>query len=257
MITATPLFSGSSGNCTHVKCGETEILVDAGVSCLSVSKALESIGTHACKISGIFVTHEHCDHIKGLETLCKKFSIPVYINDASATHLCFGGASPNLERCLKIKNAGESVNIGNLCVDIFKTPHDACGSVCFRISDNDGDTLGYATDIGYMTKGIASALIGCRNVVLESNHDIEMLKKGPYPYMLKERILSNRGHLSNADCARMMPFLAEKGAQRVWLAHLSEENNTPEIALSESVRALCEAGFEGKTEIVVAKRGII
>lgn len=256
MITATPLFSGSGGNCTHVKCGSTEILVDAGVSCLSITKALETIGTHACRISGIFVTHEHCDHIKGLEIFSKKFSVPVYINDASATQLCFGGASPNLERCVRVANAGDSISVGDICVDIFKTPHDACGSVCFRMSDTEGDTFGYATDIGYMTKGIATALIGCRTVVLESNHDVEMLKRGPYPYMLKERILSNKGHLSNDDCARMMPFLAEKGAQKVWLAHLSAENNRPEIALDASTKTLREACFEN-TQVAVAPVSII
>lgn len=256
MINTVPMFSGSKGNCTFVESGDTKILIDAGVSCLSVTKALESIGKSILGISAIFVTHEHIDHIRGLEVISKKFRIPVYINGLSADYILADGAYENLSRCAVIKNAGESVSVGNMCVDIFKTPHDSLGSVCFHISDTDGDTFGLATDIGYVTKGIAAALIGCRQVVVESNHDLDMLKNGPYPYMLKQRILSDRGHLSNNDCARFVPFLAEGGAENVWLAHLSEENNTPAKALSESTASLEESGFCGCT-VKVAPKSII
>lgn len=142
-----------------------------------MTKALESIGKSILGISAIFVTHEHIDHIRGLEVISKKFRIPVYINGLSADYILADGAYENLSRCAVIKNAGESVSVGNMCVDIFKTPHDSLGSVCFHISDTDGDTFGLATDIGYVTKGIAAALIGCRQVVVESQHDLDMLKK--------------------------------------------------------------------------------
>ena len=256
MINAVPLFSGSSGNCTFVESGETKVLIDAGVSCLSVTKALREIGRSIEDISAVFVTHEHCDHIKGLEVIAKKYQIPVFINAMSADYIFADKAYENLSECAVIKNAGDSCTVGNMCFDIFKTPHDSVGSVCFHVSDTDGDTFGLATDIGYVTKGIASALIGCRQVVIESNHDLDMLRDGPYPYILKQRILSDRGHLSNRDCARFLPFLAEKGAEKIWLAHLSEENNTPEIALSESEKSLSDTGF-GKCSVAVAPRSII
>ncbi len=256
MINTVPMFSGSKGNCTFVESGDTRILIDAGVSCLSVTKALESIGKSILGISAILVTHEHIDHIRGLEVISKKYHIPVYINGMSADYIFADRAYENLSRCAVIKNAGESVSIGGIGVDIFKTPHDALGSVCFHISDTDGDSFGFATDIGYVTKGIAAALIGCRQVVVESNHDLDMLKNGPYPYMLKQRILSDRGHLSNKDCARFVPFLAEGGAETVWLAHLSEENNTPEKVLSESESSLAEKGLCGCT-VKVAPKSII
>lgn len=256
MINAVPLFSGSSGNCTFVESGDTRVLIDAGVSCLSVTKALREIGRSIEDISAIFVTHEHCDHIKGLEIIAKKYHVPVYINAMSADYIFADRAYENLSECAVIKNPGDSCAVGNMCFDIFKTPHDSVGSVCYHVSDRDGDTFGLATDIGYITKGIAAALIGCRQVVIESNHDLDMLRDGPYPYILKQRILSDRGHLSNKDCARFLPFLAEKGAEKIWLAHLSAENNTPEIALSESEKSLLDTGFD-KCSVEVAPRSII
>ena len=237
MITCLPLFSGSTGNSTYISCDKEQFLIDCGVSCKAVSAALEGVGSSLSQIRGIFVTHEHIDHIKGLETISKKFDIPVYMNTNSAKYIYCTDSFVNLRKNVRILDPGDSLKTENAVIDVFKTPHDSWGSVCYRVRD-DADSLGYATDIGYVTKGIASALLGCKKVVIESNHDIEMLKNGPYPVYLQNRILSRNGHLSNADCARFLPYLAESGTRKIWLAHLSKENNLPTLALECATEAL-------------------
>lgn len=258
MFKAIPLFSGSAGNSTYIKYGADEILVDAGVSCRQLETALTSIGSSLSKIRAILVTHEHSDHIKGLEVISKKFHIPVYINENSLNGIEKDSARTAISAFAEIKNAGDSIQIGEIHADIFKTPHDACGSVGFRFTFSDGSTLGYATDIGYITKGIAAALFGCESVFLESNHDIAMLKNGPYPYYLKERIMSDKGHLSNASCAEFIPHLYKNGTKKVVLAHLSEHNNTPALAYSASLEALGKAEIDPMDfKLTVAKKSII
>lgn len=239
MIKCLPLFSGSAGNSTYVNCSGEEFLIDCGVSCKAVSCALEQIGSSISNIRGIFVTHEHIDHIKGLEIISKKYGIPVYMNTNSAKYIYCSDGYENLRSVINILDPTQELKTENAKFDVYKTPHDSWGSVCYRVTTDD-DTLGYATDIGYVTKGIASALMGCRTVVIESNHDIEMLKNGPYPVYLQNRILSRNGHLSNDDCARFLPYLAQSGTQKIWLAHLSKENNLPPIALECAENALCD-----------------
>lgn len=251
------MFSGSKGNCTHIECDGTEILIDAGVSNLALCGALERIGTSIDNISAILITHEHSDHVKGLDPILKNYNIPVFINMESAIKIAKSTTAANFIDNVKIRNPGESITLGKLCIDIYKTPHDAVGSVCFHMLDTYGSTLGYATDIGYVTRGIANALIGCETVVFESNHDIEMLKNGSYPAFLKKRILSQSGHLSNDDCSRFIPHLVENGASKIWLAHLSESNNTPELALSTSLASLERAGLAKQCELVVAPVNIL
>ena len=153
---------------------------------------------------------------------------------------------------------GETVDLGDVCTSVFKTPHDACGSVGFRFNFSDGSSLGYATDIGYVTKGIAAGLFGCQTVILESNYDVQMLKTGPYPYYLKQRIESNGGHLSNDAAAAFVPYLLENGTRKIILAHLSAENNTPRLAHDTCVRALDAAGAEPKEyKLTVAMKSIL
>lgn len=236
MINCVPLFSGSGGNSTYINCGGEEFLIDCGVSCKAVSTALESIGSNIKDIRGIFVTHEHIDHIKGLEIISKKYKIPVYMNTNSAKYIYCSDGFENLRTCVRILDPACAITTENAKFEAFKTPHDSWGSVCYRVSTED-DTLGFATDIGYVTKGIAAALLGARTVVIESNHDKEMLKNGPYPIYLQNRILSKNGHLSNDDCARFLPYLAQSGTQTIWLAHLSKENNLPSLALQSATSA--------------------
>lgn len=258
MFKVIPLFSGSSGNCTYIKYGDTEILVDAGGSCRAINSALNSIGTDLKNISAVFVTHEHEDHVKGLKVITKGYGIPVYINQGSLEYLLNSKDSEGIASFSCVKNAGDTVNIGEIHTEIFKTPHDAYGSVGYRFIFSDGTSFGYATDIGYITKGIASSLFGCDMVMLESNHDVQMLRNGSYPFHLKERILSDKGHLSNEACASFIPYLYNNGTKKVILAHLSEQNNTPLIAYNTSYDALMQAGIDMEDfKLTVAKKSII
>jgi len=252
MIKCVPLFSGSTGNSVYINCNGEEFLIDAGVSCKALTSALEHIGSNIADIKGIFVTHEHIDHIKGLEMISKKHHIPVYMNTNSAKYIYCSSGYDNLRSTLRILDPTECVNTDNARFDVYKTPHDSWGSVCYRVSTAD-DALGYATDIGYISKGIASALLGCSTVVIESNHDIDMLKNGPYPIYLQNRILSKNGHLSNEDCGRFLPYLAESGTKRIYLAHLSKENNLPALALENAKNALKDYG-DVEVEVCEEKR---
>ncbi len=242
MLEITPLFSGSSGNSIHIKHGKTELLIDAGVSCRSICCALSKIGSAAENISCVLVTHEHSDHITGLEMLCKKYHIPVYINSASAKLISSGGKNPFLSSCMKTLDPGGELYLNDLQILPFRTPHDAYGSVGYRINSPQ-DSFSYATDMGYVTREIARCVFGSKTVIFESNHDVEMLKCGIYPDYLKARILSDRGHLSNEACSKFVPYLAQNGTQRIILAHLSKDNNTPKKAFEASNDALKNAGF--------------
>ena len=205
----------------------------------------------------MLVTHEHSDHIKGLDVLSKHTDIPIYINSKSAesfycTHdeLYCGHAS--------IANPGDSITFDSFEVNIFATPHDSLGSAGYSFDFKGGERFGLATDIGHMTSEISSHLYGCSQVVLESNHDLDMLTKGPYPYLLKKRILSDNGHLSNTACAQFVPSLVERGTKKIVLAHLSEENNTPSLAYQTSAEALAQAGFTpDDIKLTVAMKSII
>lgn len=258
MFKFIPLFSGSSGNAAYLRYGDDEVLIDAGVSCKALQTALNSIGTDLSRIRALFVTHEHNDHIKGLEIISKKYHIPVYINTASLD----GIEKPTVRAAVTpyavVLGAGDCTDVGGIHAAAFKTPHDACGSVGYRFTFSDGTAVGYATDIGYVTKGIAAALFGCETVVLESNHDVDMLKNGPYPYFLKQRILSDKGHLSNAACAAFLPHLYANGTKKVILAHLSEENNTPRLAYETAVAAIAAAELDpALCKLTVAMKSII
>ncbi len=258
MIKVIPLFSGSSGNACYIRCDDTELLVDAGVSAKRLGEALAAIGTSLSHVAACLVTHEHADHVKGLEMLAKHYGFPVYINESSYNAMAASQPTDALSRVAVFKEAGESIDVGSIRADIFRTPHDAFGSVGYRFSFPDGSSLGYATDIGYVTKGIAAALFGCETVILESNHDVQMLMDGPYPYHLKQRILSEKGHLSNAACASFLPHLYQSGTKKVILAHLSEHNNTPLLAYNESVSALDKAGIsQNDCKVTVAMKSIL
>ena len=227
MLVAYTLFSGSSGNCTYIKSGKTEILIDAGRSAKQIEDALTRVGSSIKNISGIFVTHEHSDHVCGLEMLSKKYHIPVHF------------AYPSYDKCVKADGFLKSCAVrheieyekilDNLKISSFKIPHDSASNVGYIISDGES-SLGTATDIGHITEDMARKLSSCKWVILEANHDVEMLKNGPYPAFLKERILSENGHLSNKNSARLACFFAENGVVCLTLAHLSEENNSPSLA---------------------------
>ena len=243
-IRIVTLYSGSSGNSTYVKIGDTAILIDAGKSARTLCSRLVEIGSDIKEIKAIFITHEHTDHISALETLSKKNPIPIHMTEKSAERFdrCPDAA---IHRCLVRHTPVFSERVGELEVSSFVTPHDSKMSVGYRIEFEDGGerhAVGLATDIGYVSCDIKEGLDGCEAVVLESNHDVDMLKEGPYPYDLKQRILSKRGHLSNSECASFAIDLAERGTKAFILAHLSEENNEPSVAFDEVSSAVSGLG---------------
>lgn len=239
---ACTLFSSSKGNSTYIKNGGEEFLVDAGVSLKSLESALAILGTSLKNIKCIFVTHEHSDHIKGIVNAMKKFGVTVYapfMARAAMQHL-----DPITEDIVPFDDGLEAdICLTETAVTPFRTPHDAEGSVCYRF-DFGSSSLGFATDIGYVSRNVESCLIGCEAVVIESNYDPSMLKNGSYPAHLKKRISSNHGHLSNPDCAAFAPRLVNSGAMSVVLAHLSEENNLPSLAYAEVSGSLAASGIE-------------
>ena len=230
------LFSGSSGNCTYVKCGNTEFLIDAGVSRRAIGRALAALGTSLEKISAVFVTHEHADHVKGLPMLAKHDAIPVYAAKPSCGAL--GEVAPSLLRPMELPGR---VALGEAVIESFPTPHDSLSSCGYTIF-YEGRRYGYATDMGCAMRNVADSLAGCEAVILEANYDREMLRFGPYPAFLKARIAAATGHLDNDTSAAFCSFLGRTGTKRVLLAHLSAENNTPEKAARTVSRKLTEDG---------------
>ena len=227
------LFSGSSGNCTWFKIGELQFLVDAGGSCKAINDALGTLGSSLDRISHVFVTHEHSDHVKGLPVICRRYKPTVHIHKSSyksSAALC-GAIDPALVDFFEpVKD--EMLLDENVSIRAFPTPHDSRHSCAYVIRCGDR-RFAVATDMGYVTKGAAEALVGVEALILESNYDQKMLKNGSYPDYLKYRIASDRGHLDNKVAAKFAAHLAKSGTKTVVLGHLSEENNTPKIALSQ------------------------
>jgi len=241
-IIAYTLYSGSSGNCVYVKTPDAEFLFDAGVSARAVERGLNNIQSSLSQIKAIFVTHEHSDHVKGLEVISKKHHIPTHMVTPSARALIRSPQS-SLLNDLYLHPSKFSVKFGNTTISSFPTPHDSAASVGYTVEYTENEKkekFGLATDIGHITDIISTALIGAEAVVIEANHDVNMLFSGPYPYHLKLRIRSDRGHLSNEDCAQFVKFLAENGTKQFVLAHLSKENNFAPIAESTVRAAISE-----------------
>ena len=232
--------SGSSGNCLLLEDRDTKLLIDAGISRRRVAAALSGLGCTMEEIGGVLITHEHSDHISGLESLVKRRNIPVFAPHTVAARLL--GAKPWLQEKLRVIPVEEPFDLGSLRITAFHTPHDTDESVGYRI-EGEG-VYAHATDTGCVTEEMRAALLGADTVLLESNHDEDLLRWGPYPIYLKKRILSARGHLSNAACAAFARELAECGTRRIILAHLSRENNRPEKAMEETGRALAGTGAE-------------
>lgn len=243
------LFSSSKGNCCLVKNGSEAFLIDAGVSAKRIETALREVGTDPASLRAVFLTHEHSDHIAGLNQLCKRYGLPVYAPPGCVEPLA--SLCPDAIPFVRPFDPGTVVHLERSRVYAVATPHDAAGSVGFRI-DLSGELLGYFTDIGYLTASILKAISGCHRVVIESNHDVDMLRCGPYPEPLKRRILGEYGHLSNAACASLLPHLPAYGTKRILLAHLSEQNNTPEVAYEESASRLRDALSAGTVTLSVA-----
>ena len=236
------LYSGSGGNSTFVRVGDTAILIDAGRNAKALCGCLSSIGEEMASICAIFITHEHSDHISALEVVAKRNEIPIYMTRQSAVKIAQESA---VRKRIVEKDILFSEEIGDIRIRSFRTSHDSLMSVGYRIEYEDEGVvhaIGYATDIGYVSDDVREALIGCEAVVIESNHDVDMLMRGPYPADLKRRVRSSHGHLSNADCAEFALDLVKNGTRAIMLAHLSRDNNEPEIAFDEVANAI--SGFD-------------
>jgi len=236
------LYSGSSGNSVYVGGRDEGILVDIGVSCRKTMKALDESGIDVDSIKAIFITHEHSDHISGLQVFLSKHKVPVYTAPEVAKYLADSGKLPadTQLRCVE----ASPVCVAGMMLESFDTPHDSLHSIGFKVHTSDGRKIGIATDLGHLPDRIMNILYGCDLVMIESNYDPEMLEYGPYPYVLKRRIFGRTGHLSNHECAVALPSLIAAGTTRLVLAHLSKENNTPEVARAAAYSSLCAGGFK-------------
>ena len=224
-----PLFSGSSGNAVYVGCDEGHLLVDAGMSGTRIVQGLASIGIAPQQLNGILVTHEHSDHIKGIGVLSRKYDLPVYATEGTwqAMYGKLGNVAAKNVRTIEPET---NFFLGAVEVMAFQTPHDAAASVGYLFELN-GARFALATDIGCVRDSWLKHVLGADAVLLESNYDPDMLQAGPYPYDLKKRILSRKGHLSNDDEASTVVKLTERGAGQSVLGHFSKENNCPVLAL--------------------------
>lgn len=249
MAKLVPLFSGSQGNSYYLSSGGKGILIDAGRTAKQLTAALENNGIDIKSIQGIFVTHEHIDHVKGVRVFANKYSIPVYSSKGTYEAMRANRYVDEKTQCHIMGSGG--VDLDTMHIDSFSTSHDCADSNGFKVTMN-GVSFALATDLGYISEEVASALCGCDAVVIESNHDVRMLQTGPYPYMLKRRILSDCGHLSNETCAGFLPELVRNGTKRFVLAHLSKENNMPQIAYAESVNYLADNKMSLNSDFTLA-----
>lgn len=256
MINFYTFYSGSRGNSAFISDGDTNILIDAGVSASRIVNSLRDIGVSPEELDAVLVTHEHSDHVSGLKVLSDKFSVPVYANENTAEKLLSSGYVS--ERHIKTIDSGSTFSLRSAEIRSFRTPHDSIESVGYVIRMDD-KKFGIATDTGCITKPMLSALANCEAVLIEANHDVEMLKTGKYPYHLKKRILSDNGHLSNENSAWLATQLALWGTKRIALGHLSENNNTPEKVYAEAEKMLSENGFNigSDVKLVVAEKANI
>jgi phosphoribosyl 1,2-cyclic phosphodiesterase len=242
------LGSGSGGNCTLVATERTRVLVDAGFSYKEMQRRLRKIGEDLARIDAVLITHEHSDHVAGLPVLARKSRRPIFLTRLTEQALDWGETAPQLE----LFQAGERRVVGDLEIDSLTVPHDAVDPVafCFRA---EGLKVGVVTDLGYMPESVKQQIRGCHLLVLESNHDLDMLKVGPYPWFVKQRVMSRTGHLSNHAVSEFLTEDYDRGSQILVLAHLSEHNNHPEIARLTAAQALESAGC-GATRLVLAEQ---
>ena len=216
------LYSGSSGNSSVVRCGDHYLIIDMGKGVRTTGAALKSLGLNIADCDGILVTHEHSDHVKGLSTFLKKNPLPVYGGADTLDFLDANGIVPPTCELNTLSRREE--DIGAFGVQAFPTSHDV-PCVGYRIHTPDGKTMTLATDLGVLTPPVHEALSGCDLVALESNYDLHMLRSGPYPYYLRARIESARGHLSNDECSAKLLELVQEGCKKFALCHLSQEQH--------------------------------
>ncbi len=230
------LASGSKGNACYIETEHTRILIDAGLSCRELIKRMELVGLDASRLDAIIITHEHSDHIKGVGPISRKFNSTVYSNRSTIDRCIRTLGKTSINDQLR---TGETLTINDVTVKTFSKDHDAADPIGLTVSSN-GSRLGILTDVGKSTSLLEDILKDCSGILLEFNHDVDMLENGPYPYYLKKRIRGAKGHLSNDQAGMLLKKLSHKSLKHIVLAHLSEVNNTPEKALAKARESLSE-----------------
>lgn len=250
MLKISPLASGSRGNSIFVSDGTTAVLIDCGLSASSLRERAEQTKVSLEHLSAVLITHEHTDHVLGVSALTNRYGIPVYAHPY--VHNAMRAKCEIVNR--KMLDVAAELTVGTLKITAFKTPHDSVYSLGYRIENALGESFGYATDLGTFTENVYRGLVGADAVMLESNHDIDMLKNGKYPDYLKRRILGPTGHLCNSECARAVLKFAERGTKTFILGHVSQENNLYDLALETTVNALADAGAAKEIRVEVARQ---
>lgn len=252
MLQVSILASGSKGNSVYVELDGVRLLVDAGISAARITKGLRARGIEPQSLDAVLVTHEHIDHVRGLKTLAKQYHLPILATRGTLAGIDGGAAFED-----DMRSISDAFMIGNVTVQPFATSHDAAEPCGFRIEGSHCCTV--ATDLGVVTDTVQDAMEGADVLVLEANHDADLLRQGSYPWPLKRRILSNRGHLANGDAAWALTRM-KKHPRKVYLAHLSEENNRPALARDTVHDILASCGMtldiesclpEGSAEIIM------
>lgn len=234
----TVLGSGSSGNCSLISSGETHVLIDAGFSAKEIGRRMDLAGYQLGQLKAILLTHEHSDHVKSVHTLSHRLKIPIYTTRGTFATAVQGKRFFDWQEILP----GRGFDIGPLAIHPVTLPHDAADPVGFRI-ECGGRILGHITDFGYTSGLVRESLKGCHGLLIEANHDLEMLKDGPYPWSLKQRIASRLGHLSNEAMLEMLPEILHEGVDQLIMAHMSTTNNDSRLLTLQIKRVLRRIGL--------------
>ncbi len=231
-IRLTVLGSGSAGNATCLEGSGVRLMVDAGFSCRQLSARLESVGIDPRRLDAVLVTHEHADHVRGAALFSRTYGVPVYCTPATDRA---AGLSAHKGVTVRLIRPEEPFRLGDLDVIPFRVPHDAVETIGCIIESN-GARVGYATDLGHVDESVQKKLKECDLLILEANHDVDMVQSGPYPEVVKRRVLGRHGHLDNESSAGLASDVASERTQRIVLAHLSRTNNSPELAMEAATR---------------------
>lgn len=254
MIGCVALRSGSSGNSTLIRNGDTRLIIDCGINGKTFSNALAEVGESPLDVDGILITHEHSDHVSGLGVVLRRYKLPFYLTEKTLEKILpgLGKFDHNLINIIKPE---DKFLIKDQIVNSFQVPHDAVETLAYRFETQRGD-ITVCTDIGSVSQSTLQKIVNSRLVVLESNYDLQLLRNGPYPKYLKERISNGHGHLSNGECGDTLCHLVQTGTEQIALAHLSQENNHPSIAELTAVQTLSDiqAIEDQDYKLQVAKR---
>jgi phosphoribosyl 1,2-cyclic phosphodiesterase len=244
------LASGSKGNATYISDGHTSILLDAGLSAIQIERRMESRGLQMDEINAVVVSHDHIDHIQGAGVLSRRYRLPVYI---TCPTLAAGQKQLGKIKETKYFKSGHPFSVGTLVMHPFSVSHDAADPVGFTITNSDTKKIGIATDLGIVTGLVEEHLKACALLVLEANHDLQMLEKGPYPWEVKQRVRSRLGHLSNEQSRDLLCNVLHASLQHVILGHISETNNEPGRA-HDAVCAALSGVADGIPKVTVASQ---